>query len=320
MIQRILFPTDFSACAERAYRHAAYLADRFGAELHVLHVVENEAAPERAWPDTLGGVQITLADVYADLGLPLPTERADIDPVDLIEVVETEVVGRKAAPTILDVAYDEEVDLIVMGTHGRTGWRRGVIGSVAEAVTRRAPCPVLTVRPTDAADGPWPPTRVLVAVDVDQQLDETPAAALWAARLAEAYHATLDLLHVTEPVVLGLDGPAEAAQARTLARHDLLDLAGALRDAMPRLPVHAVVRTGEAAPTIRAVVAEAGTHLVVVGTRGRRGAERALLGSVAEAVVRTAPCPVLVVRDALDADLRVPEADGADLATEPEAS
>lgn len=317
MIQRILFPTDFSACAERAYRHAAYLADRFGAELHVLHVVEDEAAPERAWPDTLGGVRITLADVYADLGLPVPAERTDVDPADLIEVVETEVAGRQAAPAILDVAYDEEVDLIVMGTHGRSGWRRGVIGSVAEAVTRRAPCPVLTVRP--AADGPWPPTRVLVAVDVDRQLDEIPAAAQWAARLAEAYHATLDLLHVSEPVVLGLDGPSEAAQARTLARHDLLNLASDLRDLTPGLPVNAVVRTGEPVQTIRKVVDEAGTHLLVLGTHGRRGAERALLGSVAEDVVRTAPCPVLVVRDALDPDLRVPEADDTGLAAESEA-
>ncbi|MEM1116391.1 MAG: universal stress protein, partial [Bacteroidota bacterium] len=307
-----LFPTDFSACAERAYRHAAYLADRFGAELHVLHVVEDAAAPERQWPHSPAGAraEITLGDVCDDLGLPRPAENADVDPVDLIAVTETEVTGRKAAHAILDVAYDEEADLIVMGTHGRTGWRRGLLGSVAEAVTRRAPCPVLTVRPEAAADGPWPPQRVLLALDVNALLDEVPASAQWAAGLAEAYRAPLDLVHVTEPSAPGIDSASRAAEARSLARTTLLALATELVAQRPRLRIHAIVRTGEPDEAIREVVAETGPHLLVVGTRGRRGAERVVLGSVAEAVVRTATCPVLVVRDALvDGDLRLAEAD-----------
>ena len=74
-VHRILFPTDFSACAEGAYRHAAWLAERFGAELHVLHVVEDDVAPERDWPDAAGTghLQISLADVCKDLGLPTPS-------------------------------------------------------------------------------------------------------------------------------------------------------------------------------------------------------------------------------------------------------
>ena len=305
-IQRILFPTDFSACAEGAYRHAAWLADRFCAELHVLHVVEDESAPVREWPEAAGTghVRISLADVCEDLGLPLPPPAHDYDPYDLIEVVEVEVVGRKASESILDYVHDEEIDVVVVGTHGRQGWRRGMLGSVAEEVARRAPCPVLTVRPLDApGEGAWPPSRVLLAVDtVGDGFDEGDAssAAWWAARFAVAYHAPLEIVHVTSPGVAALGGAEESERVRTLARGALDALADTLRrETDSDLPVTATVRTGDPADSVRAVAEEARTHLLVVGTHGRSGPGRTLLGSVAEDLVRTAPCPVLVARDAL---------------------
>lgn len=304
-IQRVLFPTDFSACAEGAYRHAAWLADRFDAELHVLHVVESDDAPERDWPETpgTGHAQITLADVSEDLGLPRPP--SDDDAVGVVEVVEAEVVGRRAPEAILDYVHDEEVDLVVIGTHGRRGWRRGVLGSVAEAVARRAPCPVLTVRPLDApGEGEWPPSRVLLALDDPGDGGAPPTAARWAAGLAAAYHARLELVHVSDPAVAALGGEAEAERERSRARVGLEALAGALGRDAAGLPVAVEVRTGDPAATVRAVAEEVRTHLLVVGTHGRSGPGRALLGSVAEALVRTAPCPVLVVRDALAPDAR----------------
>ena len=307
-IQRVLFPTDFSACAEGAYRHAAWLADRFGAEIHVLHVVESDDAPERDWPEApgTGHVRISLADVCEDLGLPTPPTEDDYDPYDLVETVEAEVVGRKAPEAILDYVHDEDIDLVVMGTHGRRGWRRGVLGSVAVAVARRAPCPVLTVRPLDApGEGAWPPSRVLLAIDaVGDGFDEgdAPTAARWAAGFAAAYHAPLEVVHVTSPAVAALGGAAESERVRSRARAALEALANTLRrETDSDLPVTVTVRTGDPADSVRAVAEEARTHLLVVGTHGRGGPGRALLGSVAEALVRTAPCPVLVARDALAA-------------------
>jgi nucleotide-binding universal stress UspA family protein len=305
-VRRILFPTDFSACAEGAFRHAAWLADRFGAELHVLHVVEDEA-PERAWPDTTGtgALQISVADVCEDLRLPPPAPEATFD----VGVVEAEVAGHDVPGAVLDYAVDEEADLVVMGTHGRHGWRRGALGSVAEAVARRAPCPVLTVRALGDV-GEWPPRRVLAAVDADA-LDggAVPPSVQWAAGFARAYHAGLELLHVAPPPHLTPSGPAEAARARRRARQALRALAEALRDggAAPER-VHVVARTGDPADLIAAAAGEAGVHLVAVGTHGRRGIGRVLLGSVAEAVVRTAPCPVLVVPDRLAEAERAPTA------------
>ncbi len=306
-IQHVLFPTDFSTCAEGAYRHAAWLADRFGATLHVLHVVEDESAPERDWPEApgTGHVQISLADVCEDLGLPLPAPAEDSDPYDLVEVVEAEVVGRKAPEAILDYVHDEEIDLIVLGTHGRQGWRRGVLGSVAEAVARRAPCPVLTVRPLDApGEGDWPPSRVLVAVDAVPRdgfgEGDAPPAARWAARLAVAYHAPLEIVHVTTPARLAAGRAEDVARVQTREHHALLTLGDALRSEFgAELPVSVTVRTGDPVAAIGSMAEEAQTYLLVVGTSGRAGAGRALMGSVAEALVRTAPCPVLVARDAL---------------------
>lgn len=307
-VRRILFPTDFSACAEGAYRHAAYLADRFGSELHVLHVVEDDDAPERAWPDVpgLGHLRVTMADVCDDLRLSCPTDGRD--PEAPIEIVETEVVGRQPADAIVDHALDEEIDLIVIGTHGRRGWQRGVLGSVAEAVCRRSPCPVLTVRPFGDGNGPlnpsWPPRRVLAALDARSvEAGIVPPAVQWAARLAGAYDAPLDLVHVTPPIRLTLDGPGESSRARAEARQSLVPLCEQIRDTAG-ISVNVVVRSGEPADGVRAVALERRTHLVVVGTHGRRGPGRVLLGSVAESVIRTAPCPVLVVRDALEEPTR----------------
>lgn len=301
-LDRILFPTDFSPSAEGAFRHAAWLADRFDAELHVLHVVEDEGAPKLAWPDApgVGGVELSLADVYDDLGLPAapPSERRSLE--ETVEVVETEIVGQKASEAILEYARDEEVGLIVMGTQGLQGWRRGVLGSVAEAVARRAACPVLTVRPLDAPGRvEWPPSRVLLAIDEIPD-DAIPPAAEWAARLSVAYGAPLEIVHVTHEPLLASGGFPLPSVIRAQAREKLLDLAERLRaDIGGTLPAHITVRSGLPADTIRAVAEEVRSHLLVVGTEGLSGAGRFFLGSVAEDLVRTAPCPVLVARDAL---------------------
>lgn len=302
--RRILFPTDFSTCAEGAFRHAALLADRFDAALTVLHVVEDASAPTRAWPDVAGAgtVRITMEDVCHDLRLPLPTDAPTVDPRAVIEVEEEEIVGRDAAEAILDFATEEEVDLVVMGTHGRRGLERAVVGSVAEAVARRAPCPVLAVRPRALRRGileAGAATPIVVAVD-DPTVDRVPIAARAAARYALAYGLPLTFVHVL-PIEdpLGCDGTEDA---RRHALTGLRALAETLRTRLEApLQIHTEVRFGEPVASVIALAEATQATLVVVGTHGRRGPGRALLGSVAEAIVRTAPCPVLIVRDRLAA-------------------
>jgi universal stress protein A len=144
-IRRILVPTDFSDCALPAVRYAAELADKFAAELILLHVV----------PDTV----LALPDAV----MPTPTPMADLDALtdagkeglsNLIaaEKLESrhprpEVRIGSPAQEIIAAAKDLHVDLVCIGTHGRGGLARVLLGSVAEHVLRQAPCPVLTVRP-----------------------------------------------------------------------------------------------------------------------------------------------------------------------------
>jgi universal stress protein A len=142
-IRRILVPTDFSACSKQALVYAYELAQRLGAQLVLLHVVEELPPyigflPPREATKTLAELQCRTQLALAQL---LPERRCS-----KVEVVCQAVVGT-SYPTIIEVAQETKADVIVLATHGRTGWRRFAMGSVAERLVRTAPCPVLTIRP-----------------------------------------------------------------------------------------------------------------------------------------------------------------------------
>jgi nucleotide-binding universal stress UspA family protein len=122
-VNAILFPTDFSPASEAAGRVACAVAEQAGARLHVLHVVPPVTDP------SMGAER--LARAAASLGGGLP--------------VETALLTGRAGRGIVDYARDKRIDLIVLGTHGRTGFSHAILGSVAETVVRLAPCLVLTV-------------------------------------------------------------------------------------------------------------------------------------------------------------------------------
>lgn len=134
-VRAILFPTDFSAASAAAGRTAADLARQFGARLHVVHVVPSVTDPTPA-PQALRAI-------VADLGPGLS--------------VTSEVLSGLPARQVVAYAEREGVDLIVLGTHGRTGISHALLGSVAEAVVRRAPCRVLVVPARVAEPALTPP-------------------------------------------------------------------------------------------------------------------------------------------------------------------
>jgi universal stress protein A len=144
-IRRILVPVDFSAPSRAALEHATGLAERMDAELVVLHAWEQPAylGPEGVVLSAPGVVHPGLEEVRRAVerevaqfvkGVPLPAG------------TQVRVVQGKPHDAILAVAAEPGVDLVVMGTHGRSGLARMIVGSVAEAVIRHAPCPVLTLR------------------------------------------------------------------------------------------------------------------------------------------------------------------------------
>lgn len=136
-VKKILFPTDFSHCGDAALELASTLAKESGATLVIAHVQEPSVA-------YAGG------EFY--YGLPEPSEEAmdamlaNLRPTDPSVPHEHRLISGDPATAIVKFAQDENVDMIVMGTHGRSGFMRLLMGSVAEAVVRNAPCPVLTYK------------------------------------------------------------------------------------------------------------------------------------------------------------------------------
>jgi nucleotide-binding universal stress UspA family protein len=300
-IRRVLFPTDFSTCAEGAFMHAAYLAQRTGAQLHVLHVVEGTTDDPGAWVQDL---RITPEDLAADLDLPVPVapDPAQTQPSgDAIPIIDAEERAENAAPAILDYAKAHDIDLIVMGTHGRRGVRRLLMGSVAEEVVRLSPCPVFTVGGHDSATQNWTVHRIMAPVDLS---DQSVRTAHHAAALAHAYGAHLDLLYVIDEAMLSVPSfpivgtphvaPDEAKRRaqKTLKRH-----AKTLAETFPEIgEIGEIVRIGRPASEIVDFAEAEGVDLLVVGSHGRSGMQRLLMGSVADQVIRTARCPVFTVK------------------------
>ena len=149
-ISRILVPVDFSAHSDRALRYAANLAAQVGASVEVLHVVENlypsVAFSEIYVPDMSDVMQAMINEAARQLALI----KAGMFP-DGADVETSVVVGRPEC-AIVDRAKAGSFDLIVMGTHGRTGLSHMFMGSVAERVVRTSPCPVLTLHASIAAE------------------------------------------------------------------------------------------------------------------------------------------------------------------------
>lgn len=141
-LQTILHPTDFSEPSTQALQVARSLARDHGAKLVLLNVppppppVSEHYLPDEAYPGMVESARRELQDLAASI--------TDVP-------VETSVVTGSAGAAIVQAAQDHHADLIVMGTHGRTGLGRLVMGSVAEQVLRHAPCPVLTIKPGAAA-------------------------------------------------------------------------------------------------------------------------------------------------------------------------
>ncbi|MEL6445597.1 MAG: universal stress protein [Bacteroidota bacterium] len=280
-IERLLFPTDHSNCADSALGHALALAALYDAELHIL----------------------TALDVYDDLDDLVDDDDLDgmasmLRQHDRVRVVRVAELGSSAADVILDYAAHAYIDLVVMATHGRRGVAHLLHGSVAERVVREAPCPVLTLRcdaPTldtdDATDN-----RILVPFDFS---DRSRYALDYAADLARVFRADLELVHVVSdamwPDVYGYDaGTSNTEVLLTRARTALDRLVSELRASGVNAYAH--VDVGFAATSLADIAAERNAELIVMASHGLTGLKRLLLGSVAENTVRLASCPVLVVK------------------------
>ncbi len=284
--RKILHPTDFSEQAEAALEVAYALALDCEGSVVILHVLPDAVAAgvEALVPVDVEAARAALARVAGapggrTLAQPLESHLSQGDPAE--EIVRT--------------AEELGCDLIVMGTQGRTGLARVLMGSVAESVLRGAGCPVLVVRSPGRRPGPFRARTILHPTDFSE---ESRSALREAVALAggEARVIVLHVPHADEPPVWVYDRMAGGAvdPERLLAR--IARETDPFRAENPQILFEH--RLGEGNPTeeiLRTADAE-GCDLIVMGTGGRGGLDRILLGSVAEGVMRRASCPVMAMR------------------------
>lgn len=284
MYDRILVPTDGSPPAETATETAITVAQRFGAALHAMHVIELGdlpydigAAAKRELTQPAEALLSTIEASADDAGVEVTTE-----------LVQT---SGPIHDELLEYANEHDVDLIVMGTNGRTGFDRLVIGSVTERTLRLSPIPVLTVH----EDASFDPDVETVLVPTDGS-DPAEAAANRAIALAEANGAALHVVHVVDVTATWGDLDSGAVlEALETAGQRAVDRVIDLADEADLRAVEASVLTGTPARAIAQYAADRDVDLIVIGTHGRTGLDRYVLGSVTEKVVRTSTAPVLAV-------------------------
>jgi nucleotide-binding universal stress UspA family protein len=276
MYDRILVPTDGSDHAVRAAEHARYLADAFDATVHVISVVDVQ---EAAGPFSAGGVDESfVARLEADA-------RATIDEIEALGDggVPIEATVGKGEPTAAILAYadDHDIDLLVMGTHGRRGLRRLIAGSVTERVVRTADVPVITVSATERSrvDGGY--DELLLPTDGSE-----PATAAVDHGLAIAERASARV-HAVNVVDVGALTPGPEYTPSTEVRAHLEAAGEAATEAVAArardrgLDVVTAVETGVPARALLAYADEHDVDVVTMGTRGRTGLSRYVLGSTA---------------------------------------
>ncbi|MCI0682365.1 MAG: universal stress protein [Gemmataceae bacterium] len=289
-IRTILHPTDFSEHSADAFRLACLLARDHKAKLVLLHV----AAP----PVTVtSGVMTPAPPEPSEYDRPALQAKLDaVVPTDPAVLVERRLVFGVPSQEIV-AAAQHGCDLIVMGTHGRRGFSRLVLGSVAEQVIRKAPCPVLAVKlPASGAHKPQI-RRILHPTDFSEHSAVALHLASW---LAREYKAPLTALHVLQAPAAAfgdvmLEFPTETERAN--ASRQL----AALTPTVPGVQFETQTEEGDAAQQILTAAESMPADLIVMGTHGRTGLGRLLLGSAAERVLREAPCAVLTVKTPLPA-------------------
>ena len=292
-LQKVLVPVDFSDASRAALDYAVALAGRLGATVSALYVAPRHPSYEQ---------------------LPAFLAQAPIDPAQLRRLEEdllrfvtaasreqrsAEVVVREGDPAdeILAQAGDSDVDLIVLGTHGRRGFERWSLGSVTDRVARRADRSVLAVPPHVGTPAT---TRVVCALDLSESSGRTLEHA---GAFARALEARLTVLHIAEGThwyepwpISGVDPEAVRRAVADAARTSLSGLVA--RHVPEGVPVEISVTFGRAQREIVQVAGQA-TDLVVLGVSAARGVDRFFFGSTAQHVLRAGVCPVLLVRHAV---------------------
>lgn len=286
MYERILLPTDESDGARAALDHALDIATTYEATIYLLNVADT--------------AQLSATRVQGDVvdALEQEGERTVSEAAQRAErrgaTVVTEVIQGEPDDTIVEYADAHDIDLVVMPTHGRRGLEQYLLGSTTERVIRRSEVPVLTVPVGPSSTIEYPYRNVLVPTDGSNCAGHALEKGI---DIASTEHAELHLLSVVALTTFGMEVQDVLGTKDLEKRANGLieEASGVAREAGVESVSGTVEQESSIGQAVLSYVDERDVDLVVVGTHGRTGFERYILGSVTERLVRTAPVPVLTV-------------------------
>jgi nucleotide-binding universal stress UspA family protein len=281
-IQRILCPVDFFPASLRAVDYAIGLAQKYGAKLHLLHVVSPILYSTEQYAFTVSDIIDSMKKQSARKMKKLE-RKARAAGLTIYTDVRTGEVKRE----IESAVRATKADILVMGTHGRRGMEKWFLGSVTERMLRRSPIPVLTLRGSKKARTTT--TRILVTTDFSEGTDN---ALNYALSIARANKARLTLLHVLEET-RAVISPQYRKEITEGVRRELLQRI--LADAQGPPDIDTAVEAGTPYHIILRLLKKERIDLLVMNTHGKGMLHRALLGSTSERVVRAADCPVMLI-------------------------
>jgi nucleotide-binding universal stress UspA family protein len=300
-LKNILFATDFSPCSQVAFPYLRAIAERYGSTVHIVHVLIPEPMLEAPLD--------RFAELDADLNVAKSTMKTMVASKPLGQIAYTTTVKRGPLWKVLESVIEEKkIDLLVLGTHGRQGFRKLVLGSFAEQVFRSASCPVLTIGPHSKIEG----IEQLRIASILFSTDCSPNSQkplLHAESVARANHSHLTVLYAVPPSVEFEPGSFDAgpvavklsaesaASAIATARQQVEKMISA--ETMAELKPEIVVECGPPAETILRVAKSRQVDLIVMGAH--HATAKSLVAHLPWATTSTvicqSHCPVLTVRN-----------------------
>lgn len=284
--QTLLVGTDFSEYANRAFSAAMNLAAQFNARIELLHVIET---PVSFFEPYAVAFPSTWLDDMRQRHRELLAEQIQLANRRGIEA-QAHVLDGNPASIIAREAVALSADWVVIGSHGHGRLKQALLGSVAERIVRESQCNVLTVQDEK------PPEKLLVGTDLSRHSDY---ALTIAAELAHEFEATLELVHAIH-VPVPFVTPYETVIPETVIEAAFDGAEQDLRRLARELARDLEVQTAVLAEPPHSALCDAAERdkadLIIVGSHGHSGLKHIMLGSVAERVLRNAPCSVLTVR------------------------
>ncbi len=283
-IKNVLIATDFSHHSDPALHYGLELAHLYGAQAEIAYVVPTDEFV-LAGPEALHAAREAARRDLLDFKARLRHAGALVEDVDYhLTMLEGSV-----ADCLLQCASEKKIDLLVVGTHGRRGLGKFIIGSVAEKVFRHSPVPVLTIGPNIHE-----PREINLMRHMLAPCDLTPKshpAVQYACTLAEAHGSRLTVLHVVDHLreVTNLD----PYRVKREIEEKLAEIVGTVPEGVD---VDYRVEFGNVAATILRVASETAANLIVVGVRRSAGVLDRFMWPIAYELVREAACPVLTIR------------------------